>query len=69
MTPVEPFITPANVMADALAQTVPLGPAFTVGAGVKVICLVSVTDEQLLLPVVVNVNVRIPPEISVAVGV
>ena len=69
VAPVAPFITPAKVIALALEQTVPLGPASTVGAGVKFTLTVSFTAVQLLLPVVVNTKFKIPLAISVTVGV
>ena len=69
VAPVAPVTTPANVMAEALAQTVPLAPASTVGAGVKFTLTVSFTALQLLLPVVVNTKFSTPLAISVAVGV
>ena len=56
-------------MAALLAHTLPLAPAFTVGAGVKWITLVALTALQLSLPVVVSVSVTMPAEISAGVGV
>ena len=44
-------------------------PALTVGAGVKVIIISSVSATQSPLPVVVSVNVNVPAAISKAVGV
>ena len=56
-------------MVEAFAHTVPFAPASTVGAGVKVIVRLSVAALQVPLPVVVRVNVRMPPASSAAVGV
>ena len=66
--PVAPLWVPARVIAGLFAQTVPFGPAFTVGAGVNVIVLLLDTGLQFPLPVLVNVKVIAPAAISAAVG-
>src|SRR6186713_2461729 len=55
-------------MAGALAQTTPLAPALTIGAGVNVMMRVSLAGVQLPLPVVVSVSVTWPPAMSPAPG-
>src|SRR5690606_8074909 len=67
--PEAPFTMPARVIAEALAHTVPFTPASTVGAGVKVIVLLSDTWPQLPLPVVVSVRLKVPAASSAGVGV
>ena len=67
--PVAPVKEPAKVIALLFAQTVPAGPAFTVGAAVKVITLSLVTGIQFPLPVLLNVSVKVPAATSAAVGV
>src|SRR5690606_6875305 len=69
IAPVAPLTVPLKVMAALLAHTVPLGPASTKGAGVKVISLLSETTAQFPLPVLVSVRVRLPPASSAGVGV
>src|SRR4029453_794352 len=69
MPPVAPITEPARVIVEAFAQTLPSAPAFTIGAGVKVITLASLTGVQPPLPVVVRVGGRDPAAISAAVGV
>jgi hypothetical protein len=56
-------------MALLFAQTDPFAPAFTTGAGVKVITRFATTALQLPLPVLVKVNVNVPAAISPTVGV
>jgi hypothetical protein len=51
------------------AQTEAFAPAFTTGAGVKVITRLAETALQFPLPVLVKVNVSVPAAISPAVGV
>ena len=56
-------------MAALLAHTVPSMPAFTTGAGVKVMVRLLVAGRQVPLPVVVSTSVTEPLAISAAVGV
>ena len=67
--PPAPETDPFKVMVEAFAQTAPFAPALTIGAGVKVITRLSVAGLQVPLPVVLKVNVRMPPASSAAVGV
>jgi hypothetical protein len=66
---VAPLCEPAKVIAELFAQTVPFGPAFTEGAGVKLITRLLCTGLQVPFPVLVKVSVKVPPAISPAVGV
>ena len=68
ITPVDTVKAPASVIAELFAHTVAFGPAFTVGAGVKVMTRLSETLLQLPLPVVVNVRVNVPAASSAGVG-
>lgn len=60
---------PARFTNELLAQTLWLGPALTVGAGVKVRVMFELTALQVPLPVVVRVSVLLPAAISAADGV
>ena len=64
-----PVTLPFRLMAALLAHTVPLVPASTMGAGVKLMVRLLVVAKQLPLPVVVRMRVTEPLAISVAVGV
>ena len=67
--PPDAIVTEPFKVTNALfPQTVWSAPAFTVGAGVMVIVILSVTALQFPLPVVVNVRVTVPAAISAAVG-
>ena len=69
MAPPAPTTVPAKVIALLFAQTVAFAPASTVGAGVKVITLLSDTELHVPLPVVVKVSVNVPAESSAGLGV
>ena len=60
---------PFKVTSGLLAQTVWSAPASTVGAGVKVTVILSVTGLQDPFPVVVKYSFSVPAAISAAVGV
>jgi hypothetical protein len=61
---------PAKVVAGLLAQTVWLGPALTVAAGLMVMVIEELTaGHGPAGSSVVNVTVALPAEISPAVGV
>src|SRR6056297_1056326 len=60
---------PFNAISGLFEQSsVPI-PASTVGSGVMVIVIRSVTAKQSPFPVVVKVRVTVPAAISAAVGV
>ena len=69
MPPPAPAKLPAKAMVALLAHTVPSGPAFTTGAGVKVTVRLLVAGRQVPLPVVVSTKVTDPLAISAAGGV
>ncbi len=69
MAPVAPLTEPFKLITGAFAQTDAAVPAFTMGAGVKVITRLSETATQFPLPVVVSVRVSVPAASSAAVGV
>ena len=60
MPPVAPVTDPFKLIALLFAQTDALAPAFTTGAGVKVITRFAETGLQLPLPVLVKVSVNVP---------
>ena len=64
-----PVIEPFKVTSGLLAQTDWFTPALTIGAGVMVIVILSLTGLQFPLPVVVSVKVTVPAVISAAEGV
>ena len=64
-----PVTVPFRLIVGLFAHTDPFAPAFTMGAGVKVIVRLPETTAQLPLPVLVSVRVRVPAAISAAVGV
>ena len=67
--PVATVVFPAKVAMLLFLHFVWSTPALTVGAGVIVIVILSLTDEQFPLPVVVNVKVTFPAPISPGEGV
>jgi hypothetical protein len=58
IAPVATVTAPFKMIALLFAHTVPFAPAFTVGAGVKVITRLSETWLQVPLPVLVKVSVK-----------
>ena len=69
VAPVAIVTEPLSVISALFAQNAAPVPASTVGSGVIVIVISSVTGVQLPFPVVVSVNVTVPAAISPRLGV